>query len=101
MHIALDGWTSLNVFSFLGIVLLYLDPQTLVAAPQPAAAADAADKDGGKKTPKRTSIKSLVLDFVKLTKAHTGEYLADKLSECLKRFDIDSKVCHVIHAFRL
>ena len=78
VHIALDGWTAPNTFSFLGIVLLYMDPS----------ASYSEEESGTKKTP----MKSLVLDFVKLSKAHTGEYLADKLAECLKRFEIDLKV---------
>ena len=39
-----------------------------------------------------TGMKSLVLDFVKMTKAHTGEYLAEKVADCLKLFGIDQKV---------
>lgn len=36
---------------------------------------------------------SFILDFIKLTKAHTGVYLAQQLTECLKEYGIQDKVC--------
>ena len=86
VHITLDGWSSPNTISYLGIVLLYLDPQA-ITEPQ-----DASHRSRIRKAP----MKSLVLDFVKLNKAHTGEYLADKLCECLKRYEIELKVSAVL-----
>lgn len=38
---------------------------------------------------------SMILDLIlilRLTKAHTGEYLALKLAECLQGYKIDDKV---------
>lgn len=83
VHICLDGWTSPNVISFLGVTL-----HRVVKA----------------------RIQTLILDFIKyvyssleqsavpnqrfdrLTQAHEGEYLARKLEECLKEYNIDTKV---------
>src|SRR3984957_6353244 len=52
LHVGVDGWTSPNVFSFLGI--------TVHRAVGP-------------------NIKSFVLDFIKLTSSHTGVYLTHQL----------------------
>lgn len=93
VHIALDGWSSPNTISYLGIVLLYLDHQALTQRQDATAASH------GKTAPVKTApIKSLVLDFVKLTKAHTGDYLAATLWKCLEEFGIDRKVCPVLCA---
>ena len=86
VHIALDGWSSPNTIAFLGVVLLYLDPQALTA-----------QDTGASSKVKKAPIKSLILDFIKLSKAHTGEYLATKLNECLKAYNIRHKVC-IMHA---
>lgn len=82
VHIALDGWSSPNVFAFLGIVVFFLDPEYVVTEA----------KEGEDTEPRRPPIKTLILDFVKLTKAHTGEYLAEELFKCLQRYGIELKV---------
>ncbi|KAJ3505977.1 hypothetical protein NMY22_g17397 [Coprinellus aureogranulatus] len=65
IHVSGDGWTAPNVISFIGVVVQFVE---------------------------KASIVSLVLDFVKLTKAHTGHYLASRLAECLQEFGIDDRV---------
>ena len=64
-HIGLDGWSSPNGISYLGVVVYFLH-------------------DG--------KLKSIILDFIKLTSAHTGEYLAEKVMECLKEFGLEDRV---------
>lgn len=39
---------------------------------------------------------SMILDFVKLCKSHTGRYLADELVACLKDFGIEDKILGVV-----
>ncbi|KAL1937892.1 hypothetical protein VTO73DRAFT_12785 [Trametes versicolor] len=68
IHICIDGWTSPNVLAFLGITAHW--------------------HENGK-------IKHIILDFVRLTKAHTGKYLAEKVMECLEEFGIAEKVLAV------
>lgn len=41
-------------------------------------------------------IVSFILDFIKLTRAHTGVYLAQQLTTCLKEYGIEDKVCHYV-----
>lgn len=65
LHIGVDGWTSPNVFSFLGVVVYMV-------------------KEG--------KIRSHILDFIKLSKGHTGQYLANQLSDCLKEYGISNKI---------
>ncbi|KAJ3516930.1 hypothetical protein NMY22_g14084 [Coprinellus aureogranulatus] len=65
IHVSGDGWTAPSVISFIGVVVQFVE---------------------------KASIVSLVLDFVKLTKAHTGQYLASRLAECLQEFKIDDRV---------
>ncbi|THU95120.1 hypothetical protein K435DRAFT_798347 [Dendrothele bispora CBS 962.96] len=60
-HISLDGWSSPNIMSVLGILVSYVE---------------------------KGEIKTLTLDTVRLLKSHTGEYLAERLSDCLERFGI-------------
>lgn len=68
-HVGLDGWTSPNVISFLGIVLYFVrDSQTT----------------------------SMILDFVKLVKNHSGINLCDSLVTCLKEFGIEKKILGVV-----
>ncbi|KAJ3558298.1 hypothetical protein NM688_g1007 [Phlebia brevispora] len=64
VHICIDGWTSPNVISFLGVTLHCVI-------------------DG--------KLQSIILDFIKLTQAHTGKYLAEKLEECLKVYHIEKR----------
>ncbi|KAF5317564.1 hypothetical protein D9619_013219 [Psilocybe cf. subviscida] len=65
LHISVDGWTTPNVIAFIGVIVHYVL--------------------NGK-------LESLLLDFVKATKAHTGVYLAARVTECLQDFKIDKKV---------
>ena len=80
VHIALDTWTAPNTLSYMGVVAIFLDPK------ETAAGAD--DGTGVLKYP----IKTIILDFITLFKAHTGEYLAGRLLECLDFFGITLKV---------
>ncbi|OJT02096.1 hypothetical protein TRAPUB_7442 [Trametes pubescens] len=65
LHLCVDGWTSPNVLSFLGITVHW-------------------HWDG--------EIRHVILDFVRLTSAHTRAYLAEKVVECLKEYGIEEKV---------
>ncbi|OJT15227.1 hypothetical protein TRAPUB_8205 [Trametes pubescens] len=65
IHVCVDGWTSPNVLAFLGITVHW-------------------HWEG--------KIHHVILDFMRLTSAHTGTYLAEKLVECLKNFNIHEKV---------
>ena len=65
----------------MGVVAVFLDPKDM--------AAQVDGESGILKYP----IKTIILDFIKLTKSHTGEYLAEKLLACLKFFGIELKVC--------
>ena len=92
LHIALDGWTAPNVFSFLGVTVQYFD---------------------------EGQIHSLVLDFVKygnnfhfafslwlgaavrMSGRHTGKYLAHELEALLRSFGIEKKVHLLLAVFCL
>jgi hypothetical protein len=65
VHIGVDGWTSPNIFSFLGITAHRV-------------------VDG--------RINSCILDFVKLLHNHSGIYLANQLVLCLREFKLETKV---------
>ncbi|KAF8750458.1 peptidase M36 family [Rhizoctonia solani] len=64
LHLALDGWTSPTHESYLGVVVFWFAE--------------------GK-------IWRTVLEFIRLTEAHTGDYLAKRVQDCLKRFGIEEK----------
>jgi hypothetical protein len=84
IHIGVDGWTSPNVFSFLGITIKYLLD---------------------------SKIQAHILDFIKyviflselqcitntckfrMSKGHTGIYLATVLTNVLENFSVHDKVC--------
>lgn len=82
LHLCIDGWTSPQVISFLGVTVHWI-------------------REG--------CIQSVVLDFIKCvvplfelqefihgsraSKAHTGVYLASRLFECLREYGIEDKVC--------
>ncbi|KAJ3549237.1 hypothetical protein NM688_g5201 [Phlebia brevispora] len=68
VHVCLDGWTAPNVISFLGVTFHQV-------------------VDG--------KIQSIILDFIKLTKGHTREYLSEKLERCLRDYNIDKKLLAV------
>ena len=65
LHICVDGWTSPNVISFLGVTV-----QRVVGP----------------------SLEVFILDFIKLTQGHTGKYLEQQLTTCLKEYGIEKKV---------
>ncbi|GJE85026.1 hAT transposon family protein [Phanerochaete sordida] len=65
LHLCLDGWTSPNVISFLGITVHRVH-------------------DGKAET--------FILDFVKLINSHTGVYLSQQLTTCLKAYGIEDKI---------
>ncbi|PIL25420.1 hypothetical protein GSI_13310 [Ganoderma sinense ZZ0214-1] len=65
IHVAVDGWTSPNVTSFLGVTAHWHD---------------------------EAEINHVILDFIKLTSAHTADNLAEKLLECFREFGIENKV---------
>ena len=45
-------------------------------------------------------MKTIILDFIRLDESHTGEYLASKLIDCLKDFDITEKASLCIFTMR-
>ncbi|KAF8576131.1 hypothetical protein K439DRAFT_1623073 [Ramaria rubella] len=57
LHLGVDGWAAPNVFSFLGVTVTHCITGDLI---------------------------TMILDFIRLTKSHSGAYLAEKLTECLK-----------------
>ncbi|KAJ3520365.1 hypothetical protein NM688_g9172 [Phlebia brevispora] len=66
IHLCIDGWTSLNVISFLGITAHRV-------------------VDG--------KLERIILDFIKcLSKGHEGKYLAQQLAKCLQDYGIDGKI---------
>ncbi|KAJ3510755.1 hypothetical protein NMY22_g15875 [Coprinellus aureogranulatus] len=65
VHLAADGWTVPNVYSFIGATIHYI-------------------KDG--------ELKLTVLDFIKLTKAHLGVYLAARIAECVQDWGLKDKI---------
>jgi hypothetical protein len=85
IHLALDGWASPNGGSFLGVVALFLDPEGAQPAP-------AQSEGNGLPRALRPPIKTIILDFIELKKAHTGEYLAEQLQGMLSAYNIEKKV---------
>ncbi|GJF01012.1 hypothetical protein PsYK624_173170 [Phanerochaete sordida] len=65
LHLCLDGLTSPNVISLLGITVHLV---------------------------RGAKAESFILDFVKLTKSHTGVYLGQQLTACLKAYGIEDKI---------
>ncbi|OJT01618.1 hypothetical protein TRAPUB_7922 [Trametes pubescens] len=66
IHICVDGWTSPNILSFLGITAHW--------------------HDSGK-------IRHVILDFVRLTSSHTGKHLVESVINALREFGIEEKKC--------
>ncbi|KAF7372265.1 Zinc finger BED domain-containing protein 4 [Mycena venus] len=64
-----DGWNAPQVISFLGITITFV-------------------RDG--------SIESIILNFVKASKSHTGIYLASRIAECLCEYGIQDKILAVV-----
>ncbi|KAK6992134.1 ribonuclease H-like domain-containing protein, partial [Favolaschia claudopus] len=66
IHCVVDGWTAPIVASYLGVVIIWFSL--------------------GK-------IHRTILEFIRLKERHTGEYLAEQIAKCFKRFGID----HLLH----
>lgn len=65
IHVSADGWTAPQAIAFIGVVVQFVEAGLLTV---------------------------LTLDYVKLTKSHTGIYLATKLAECIQDFGFEDKV---------
>ncbi|KEP46693.1 hypothetical protein V565_185620 [Rhizoctonia solani 123E] len=65
VHIAVDGWTSPASESYLGVVVIWYD---------------------------KPRIYRCVLEFIRLSSAHTGAYLAEKIASCLQRYGLENRV---------
>ncbi|KAF5345112.1 hypothetical protein D9756_011467 [Leucocoprinus leucothites] len=61
LHIVLDGWTAPIIASYLGLVVVWYD---------------------------KGEIHRTILEFIRLKQSHTGEYLAEEVAACLKRFGL-------------
>ncbi|KAM5530251.1 hypothetical protein V8D89_016080 [Ganoderma adspersum] len=72
IHLCIDGWTSPNVFAFLGITVHWY---------------------------KGEELQHIILNFIKLTASHTGLYLAEKLAECLTLDNAANNICfgHILN----
>ena len=70
MYLGVDAWQSPNGFDILGIVIYRLN-----------------ERAGGK-----YQLESMPLDFIKLMRSHTGEYLAETVQRVVEKFDVASKV---------
>ncbi|CAE7107559.1 unnamed protein product [Rhizoctonia solani] len=68
LHLALDGWTAPTSESYLGVVVFWRE---------------------------ENKIQRTILEFIRLTEAHTGNYLATQVHECLVRFGIEEKIMSV------
>ncbi|CAE6533464.1 unnamed protein product, partial [Rhizoctonia solani] len=65
IHVAIDGWTSPTSESYLGVVVIWYD---------------------------KPRIHRCILEFIRLTSAHTGAYLAEKTASCLQRYGLEDRV---------
>ncbi|KAJ3490696.1 hypothetical protein NLJ89_g11414 [Agrocybe chaxingu] len=65
IHVAADGWCSPNVIAFIGLTAHWII-------------------DG--------RMASTILDFIKATKAHTGEYLAARIAESIRGYGLQDKI---------
>ncbi|QRV96253.1 hAT family dimerization protein [Ceratobasidium sp. AG-Ba] len=68
LHLALDGWTSPTHESYLGVVIFWYAEGKIWRS---------------------------ILEFIRLTKAHTGDYLAERVKDCLTRFGIEDKILSI------
>ncbi|KAG9119856.1 hypothetical protein FRC07_004908 [Ceratobasidium sp. 392] len=64
VHFALDGWTSPISESYLGIVAVWYDA---------------------------LKIHRCILEFIRLRSSHTGDYLAQNVAACIKRYGLEHK----------
>ncbi|KNF05542.1 hypothetical protein PSTG_01353 [Puccinia striiformis f. sp. tritici PST-78] len=74
MYIGADAWQSPNGFDILGVVIYCL-----------------VELAGGK-----FKLEAMPLDFVRLAKSHTGEYLADTIRVVVEKFQIQNKICGIV-----
>ncbi|CAE6488191.1 unnamed protein product [Rhizoctonia solani] len=68
IHLAMDGWTAPTSRSYLGVVAIWQLAGKLHRA---------------------------ILEFILLTKRHTGEYLAQQTAECLNKYGLGPKLLTV------
>ncbi|OAV87801.1 hypothetical protein PTTG_29275 [Puccinia triticina 1-1 BBBD Race 1] len=74
MYLGVDAWQSPNGFDILGIVIYRLNKRA-----------------GGK-----YQLESMPLDFIKLMRSHTGEYLAEIVQLVVGKFDVASKIHGIV-----
>jgi hypothetical protein len=67
LHLVIDGWTAPFAVSFLGVVVCYYERQA-------------------------AKLRRLTLEFIYLDGPHTGQFLAEALSEMLERYGIKKKI---------
>ncbi|KAJ3500635.1 hypothetical protein NLJ89_g9707 [Agrocybe chaxingu] len=65
IHLVLDGWTSPLIASYLGLVVVWY-------------------QDG--------SIHRAILEFIRLTQRHDGQYLADVVASCLNHYSLSDMI---------
>ncbi|KAA1085451.1 hypothetical protein PGT21_007686 [Puccinia graminis f. sp. tritici] len=70
LYLGLDAWQSPNGFDILGIVVYWLN--------------------------ERAGLQSMPLDFIKLSRSHTGKYLAETVQLVVEKFGIASKITRPI-----
>jgi hypothetical protein len=71
LYAGFDAWQSPNGFDILGVVIYWL-----------------ADENSG-----NTKLEAVPLDFICLSQSHTGDYLAQKVTLVVEKFEIQHKVC--------
>ncbi|KAA1092751.1 hypothetical protein PGT21_050043 [Puccinia graminis f. sp. tritici] len=74
MYLGVDAWQSPNGFDILGVVLYRL-----------------CDGDG-----RKPNFEAMPLDFVKLSRSHTGEYLAETVQLVVEKCEIQNKICGIV-----
>ncbi|KDN47302.1 hypothetical protein RSAG8_03781, partial [Rhizoctonia solani AG-8 WAC10335] len=65
IHLAIDGWTSPISESYLGVIVVWYD---------------------------KPKIYRCILEFIRLTSTHTGEYLAEKVASCLHQYGLENRI---------
>ncbi|KAF8758656.1 hypothetical protein RHS01_02406 [Rhizoctonia solani] len=63
IHFAIDGWTSPTSESYLGVIVIWYA---------------------------KAHTHRCILEFIRLTSAHTGAYLAEKIASCLQRYGLEN-----------
>ncbi|PLW53007.1 hypothetical protein PCANC_10758 [Puccinia coronata f. sp. avenae] len=74
LYLGFDAWQSPNGFDILGVVIYWL-----------------ADDNSG--NPK---LEAVPLDFICLAQSHTGDYLAQKVTLVVEKFEIQHKICGIV-----